>query len=109
MRRAVLLMLVLLPLAAAAQESRRSGGDWIPYPGQKGCIGGDACRGRQLRLPLEDEPVLAVRFQAHDQIGTKAEGVLRVKIDGNTIRGYIDVPRGGSCSRSTWNSSPGAS
>jgi hypothetical protein len=62
---------------------------------QKGCIGGSTCKERRLRVELQDKPILAVRFYAHDQIGTKAEGVLRVKIDGNTIDGHVDIPRKG--------------
>jgi hypothetical protein len=95
MRRVTLLILALLPVVVLAQDPRRTSRDWVAYPAQKGCVGGDQCRGRQMRLPLEDRPVLAIRFYAHDQIGTKADGVLRVKIDGNTVRGYIDIPRRG--------------
>jgi hypothetical protein len=60
-----------------------------------GCVGGDQCRNRQYRVPLEDRPVISVSFRAHDNIGEKADGALRVKIDGNTIRGYLDIPRRG--------------
>lgn len=92
------LALVLIPTLAGAQEEsaqlRRNRTDWTTYA-EKGCIGGEQCRDRRLRVTLEDRPVLAVRFSAHDQIGTKADGVLRVKIDGNTIKGYIDIPRRG--------------
>ncbi|HEY0372658.1 MAG TPA: hypothetical protein VGD79_11690 [Thermoanaerobaculia bacterium] len=59
------------------------------------CIGGSTCKERRLRVPLQDRPVIAVRFHAHDQIGTKAEGVLRVKIDSNTVEGHLDIPRRG--------------
>ncbi len=98
--RRVFLFIVLLTVSAAvsaqesAQELRRNNSDWKPSS-QNGCIGGSTCRERRLRVELEDRPVLAVRFKAHDQIGTKAEGVLRVKIDGNTIDGHVDVPRRG--------------
>jgi hypothetical protein len=99
MRRiAFVLALTLIGLTAAAQEEsaqlRRSRSDWTPYA-DKGCVGGDECRNKRLRIALDDRPVLAVRFTAHDQIGTKADGVLRVKIDGNVIKGYIDIPRRG--------------
>ncbi|HKR65470.1 MAG TPA: hypothetical protein VJZ00_17200 [Thermoanaerobaculia bacterium] len=82
------LVLVLLATAAFAQN-------WTPLRGETNCIGGDGCRDKKLRIPLEDRPVVGVRFTAHDNIGTKAEGALRVKIDGNTIRGYMDIPRRG--------------
>lgn len=97
--RAILaLLLLLVPLVATAQEEsaniRRNRTDWTSYP-TKGCVGGDGCRDKRLRVQLDDRPVLAVRFTAHDQIGTKADGVLRVKIDGNTINSYMDIPRRG--------------
>jgi len=100
MRRIVLsLILLLIPslLATAQEESaqqRRLRSDWKSY-GDKGCIGGAQCRGNRLRIQLDDRPVLAVRFSAHDQIGTKADGVLRIKIDGNTVKDYLDIPRRG--------------
>ena len=90
MRRVLLLSLFLFSTAALAQR-----GDWKTYP-DKGCIGGTECRGKQLRVAIdEDRPVIGVCFSAHDQIGTKADGALRVRIDGNSINSYIDVPRAG--------------
>ena len=88
MRRVFLLALLLFPTLAFAQR------DWVSYP-DEGCIGGSTCADRRLRVGLEDRPVIGVRFYAHDSIGEKAEGVLRVKIDGNTIDSYVDVPRAG--------------
>src|SRR5688500_19005939 len=95
MRRLIIfLTLLTVSTVAAAQDLRRNNGDWKPSS-QNGCIGGSTCRERRLRVELEDKPILAVRFIAHDQIGAKAEGVLRVKIDGNTVDEYIDIPRKG--------------
>lgn len=88
------LFFMTLTAAASAQDLRMDRGSWSPLHGG-GCIGGSSCGERRLRLALEDRPVIAVRFYAHDQVGTKAEGVLRVKIDGNTVDGYIDIPRKG--------------
>jgi hypothetical protein len=92
------LALILLSFTATAQEEgaqlRRNRTDWTTFT-DKGCVGGDQCRTKRLRVTLEDRPVIAVRFTAHDQIGTKADGVLRVKIDGNTIKDYLDIPRRG--------------
>ncbi|MGZ5452419.1 MAG: hypothetical protein ACXW31_10825 [Thermoanaerobaculia bacterium] len=96
MRRLFIGLLFIVPTLAFGQELRReSSGDWNLYKSGGGCIGGSTCKERRLRVPLEDRPVVAVRFHAHDQIGAKAEGVLRVKIDGNTVKGYIDIPRKG--------------
>ena len=92
MKRLVTLLLLLLPTLAFAQP--RAGANWKNYS-ETGCIGGNRCGERRLRIALDDKPVVAVRFKAHDQIGEAAGGALRVKIDGNTIRGYIDIPRAG--------------
>lgn len=87
MRRVFLLLLLLFPTLAFAQR------DWVSYS-DEGCIGG-TCADRRLRVALEDRPVIGVRFYAHDAIGEKAEGVLRLKIDGNTVDSHIDIPRNG--------------
>jgi hypothetical protein len=92
--RALLTLALLLPSLAYAQELRRAG-DWVRLP-DKGCIGGSTCPERRLRVAITDErPVIGVRFHAHDQIGEKAGGVLRVKIDSNTIESHLDIPRAG--------------
>jgi len=70
-------------------------GDWVPYPSEGKCIGGTRCPARQIRIRLEDRPVLAVRFRASDDIGETAGGELRVSIDRNVVRSGIDVPRRG--------------
>lgn len=87
-------LLLLLPSLAFAQPRGTSAGQWREYT-ETGCVGGTRCAGRRLLVPLDDRPVVAVRFRAHDQVGETAGGVLRVKIDGNTVRGYIDIPRAG--------------
>ena len=94
MRRVLILTILLLTTAIATAQERRATGDWVTST-QNGCIGGSTCPERRLRVELQDKPVLAVRFHAHDQIGGKADGALRVKIDGNTIDSYIDIPRKG--------------
>jgi hypothetical protein len=95
MRRLALGLFLLIPTIAFAQDIRRENGDWSLVNGGGGCIGGSACKERRLRIPLEDRPVVAVRFRAHDAIGSKAEGALRVKIDGNTVESHLDIPRRG--------------
>lgn len=93
MYRALTFLLVLIPTIAFAQNRN---GQWTEFPNYKGCVGGSNCPNRRLAVPInEDRAVVSVRFRAHDQIGETAGGVLRVKIDGNTIRGYIDIPRRG--------------
>ncbi|HEX8169905.1 MAG TPA: hypothetical protein VF824_05115 [Thermoanaerobaculia bacterium] len=74
-----------------------SGGGWRSYPNANGCIGGDECRknGTRITIALEDAPVLGVRFFAHDNVGTRADGKLTVKIDDTTVGWYIDVQRNG--------------
>lgn len=91
-RLAFLSLLALLATAALAQTAEPA---QQPLAAGTGCVGGDQCRNRQFRVPLNDRPVLSVSFRAHDNIGEKADGALRVKIDGNTIRGYLDIPRRG--------------
>jgi hypothetical protein len=93
MRPLFLVLILSLTTAAFGQDLRA--GDWSTVDNAGLCIGGSTCKERRLRVPLEDRPVLSVRFTAHDAIGTKAEGVLRVKIDGNTVESYIDIPRKG--------------
>ena len=95
MRRLVLGLLLIATTAFGQDIRRDESGDWNMYSTGGGCIGGSTCKERRLRVALEDRPVVAVRFTAHDQIGTKAEGVIRVKIDGSTVRDHIDIPRRG--------------
>lgn len=92
MRRLFIGLFLVVTTIASGQGLRS--GDWTPST-QKGCIGGSTCREKRLRVELLDRAVVAVRFKAHDQIGTKADGALRVKIDGNTIESYLDIPRRG--------------
>jgi len=87
MRRVIVALLFIVSTSAFSQS-------FTPVPGG-GCIGGSTCTERRLRVPLEDRPVVSVRFKAHDQIGSKADGALRVKIDGNSINDYIEIPRRG--------------
>jgi hypothetical protein len=86
MRRAILAFLFILPTFAFAQ------GTWTPLQGG-GCIGGATCSEQRIRIALEDRPILAVRLTAHDNIGPKAGGAVRVKIDGNTIENFDAVKR----------------
>jgi len=89
MRRLFIVLLLALPLFA---QSRR--GEWVTY-GDHGCIGGSKCPDKRLRIKLADRPVLAVRFNAHDDIGETAGGKLTVKVGADAVRSWIDIPRRG--------------
>ena len=73
---------------------KRGGG---VFDEQGGCIGGDECGGTraQIRIRLKDRPVQSVTFYAHDDVGTRAAGQLRVRIDDEIIEDYIDIRREG--------------
>ena len=88
-RAAALLLPLLLSVTAFAQL-----GDWTELQSAASCIGGPTCSNRRLSVPLdENRPVIAVRFKAHDNIGASREGVLRVKIDSNTINDFQAIKR----------------
>lgn len=72
-----------------------SRGDWQSYEDDGGCIGGSRCEDDEIRVRLEDAPVIAVRFHAHDNVGSKSGGHLQVRIDGEPLRRDIDVPKDG--------------
>jgi hypothetical protein len=81
----------------AALSQPRERREWRVYPEWTGCIGGGRCReqGVLLRVPLEEARVYGVRFLAHDQVGERARGRLRVRIDQRTLAKDIDVLRRG--------------
>ena len=62
-----------------------------------GCIGGHECGGSRakIRIPIHGGSVTSVRFYAHDNVGAKAGGELRVRVDNEILRDYIDIPRDG--------------
>ena len=62
-----------------------------------GCIGGEECGGRRarIRISLRDRPVREITFYAHDDVGTKAGGKLRIRIDDEVIGDYVDIERHG--------------
>jgi len=78
----------------SAPRERR---EWRAYPEEAGCIGGERCsdQGDTIRLKLEDAPVYAIRFHAHDNVGPHTRGHLRVRIDRRSLAQDIDVPRAG--------------
>jgi hypothetical protein len=70
---------------------------WRQYPEDGRCIGGRECKqnGTRITIVLDELPVLGVRFHAQDDIGARADGRLKVRIDENVISSYIDVERRG--------------
>jgi hypothetical protein len=97
-RTTLLLLLLLLPtLAFAADRDRSDRTGWRQYRDAGTCIGGNECRknGTRILIPLEDAPVLGVRFHAHDNVGTRADGHLNVRIDDTTIASNVDIARNG--------------
>ena len=62
-----------------------------------GCIGGVECGGRnaRIRIPLNGRAVESIRLYAHDEVGPKAGGELRIRIDDEIIEYALDVKREG--------------
>ena len=62
-----------------------------------GCIGGSTCGGRRARItiPLRDRRVRSVSFYAHDNVGNRTMGVLRVRIDEEILENDLDIERSG--------------
>jgi len=62
-----------------------------------GCIGGSTCGGRRARItvPLRDRRVRSVSFFAHDNVGNRTQGVLRIRIDDDILENDLDIERSG--------------
>lgn len=67
------------------------------YGEEGGCIGGSECGGRRsrIRIPLRDRRVRSVTFFAHDNVGSRAGGELRVRIDDEILEDNVDIERNG--------------
>jgi hypothetical protein len=63
-----------------------------------GCVGGPRCGGSrsEIRIPLGNSPIRAIRFQAHDNVGDKSQGRLRVLIDDRVLGQDFEVAKYGS-------------
>lgn len=90
-RRTLAVLALLVPTLASAQSA-------LKYPDAEGCIGGERCGGSEasIRIALEKRPVVSIRFVADDDIGSSANGKLRVRIDQRVIERALDIPREGS-------------
>jgi hypothetical protein len=95
----MVMLLLVLPVVSFAQERRweRDREGWKSYERAGTCIGGSQCRqnGNRISIPLDDRPVLGIRFNAHDNVGARADGKLNVRIDDHNIASYVDVARDG--------------
>jgi len=67
------------------------------YGEEGGCIGGAECGGRRarIRIPLRDRRVQSVSCYAHDNVGSRAGGELRIRIDDDVLRDNVDIERNG--------------
>ncbi len=91
-----ILPVLFLALNATASADHRP---WTSLPCDDTCIGGDSCGsyyGETLSLPLDARPVVAVRFYAHDRVGSASGGKLRVLLDDVVVRDDVDVKKDGS-------------
>ncbi len=72
-------------------------GDWRPVRRAGGCFGGELCghQGDDLVVRLSGAPLHGVRFYAHDAVGQKSGGRLRVRVDGKVIEYDLDIKRAG--------------
>lgn len=68
--------------------------EWQRLEDAERCVGGERCgRFSALRFELDTRPVEAVRFEAHDDIGSSFEGRIRIRIDGQVIVESLPVDR----------------
>lgn len=77
-------------------DDGRPGDDgWTFYRNERGCIGGELCKSKTLRIRLLDEPIERLRFYAHDDYGDKFEGKVRVYLDDRVLERRLDIERRG--------------
>jgi hypothetical protein len=67
------------------------------YGEEGGCIGGDECGGHRarIRIPLRDQRIRSITFYADDNVGRRHGGKLKIRIDGEVLRDYMEVHRDG--------------
>ncbi len=70
---------------------------WRSIRGAGGCFGGEICGdyGSALEVRLSGSPIYGLRFYAHDAVGNKTGGRLRIWIDGAVVEHSLDVKRAG--------------
>lgn len=76
------------------RDDRGGGRDRVE---EGGCIGGSTCGGRRARItiPLRDRRVRSVSFYAHDNVGDRTRGELRIRIDDEVLEDGLDIERNG--------------
>ncbi|MEM7355942.1 MAG: hypothetical protein AAF657_34315, partial [Acidobacteriota bacterium] len=78
-----------------SEDWQAAGGGWSRYRMRETCIGGSRCSDHRLEVRLLDEPVLAVRFFAHDNVGQRRKGRLRVTLDHDVLASGLNVEKHG--------------
>jgi hypothetical protein len=68
-------------------------GGWRTLTDEAACFGGDLCGhyGWALEMHLGGAPVYGLRIYAHDDVGRRSRGLLRVVLDGRVLADGIDV------------------
>lgn len=87
-----------IPGAEGTPPERTRPEGWQAYPAASGCLGGVLCRynGEERRVRLEPRPVREVRFYAHDDVGPRSRGRLRVRLDRELLARELEIPRRGA-------------
>jgi hypothetical protein len=67
------------------------------YGEEGGCIGGSECGGHRarIRIPLRDRPISSITFYADDNVGRRHNGKLKIRVDDEILRDYMDVHQNG--------------
>ncbi|MFA6954726.1 MAG: hypothetical protein WC538_02505 [Thermoanaerobaculia bacterium] len=68
---------------------------WVDYSKYDACIGGEECSKGKIRIPLDGRPITGIRFNAHDDVGSRSGGKFELRVDGQVIATNVDVKRSG--------------
>ena len=78
-----------------SEDWQDGAGGWSRYRMRELCIGGSLCSEHRLEVRLLDEPIRAVRFFAHDDVGARRKGRLRVTLDHDVLTARLDIEKRG--------------